>query len=185
MCNPFCLFWYIWHFNYSSTTTHIHNQWNLQANEKYDDKYRLAKSIGSGSMLPSWVISMWSLEQQRSSPKTMTKSIRTADCRVTRGEKKRGEAKDDGVVSRPGSWWRAAAWRRSCEASWPAARDPRELLLGSIQSQVHVHVRIIKGSLVLSCACKWKRNLKMNEMEKIVRETSCQRFGWWFCEAHL
>jgi len=68
--------------------------------------------------------------------------------------------------------------RRLREASWPAARDPRELLLGSIQSQVHVHVRIIKGSLVLSCACKWKRNLKMNEMEKIVRETSCQRFGW-------
>ena len=60
--------------------------------------------------------------------------------------------------------------QRSREASWPAARDPRELLLGSIQSQVHVHVRIIKGSLVLSCACRWKRNLKMNEMEKIVRK---------------
>ena len=59
-----------------------------------------------------------------------------------------------------------------------AGGDPRELLLGSIQSQVHVHVRIIKGSLVLSCACRWKRNLKINEMEKIVRETSCQRFGW-------
>ena len=59
------------------------------------------------------------------------------------------------------------------------------LLLVKKMQLLLLHVHIIKGSLVLSCACKWKKKLKMNKREKIVRETSCQQFGWWFCEVHL
>ena len=59
------------------------------------------------------------------------------------------------------------------------------LLLVKKMQLLLLHVRIIKDSLVLSCACKWKKKLKMNKREKIVRKRVVNYLGGDFTKSIL